>query len=68
MIDRRAKVLAKGKEVLEEAEGLGGEIDMDDLDQSMTLGDFQAFLKERTETARSCQAAGRAWRRRQGVG
>ena len=47
MIDRRAKVLAKGKEVLEEAEGLGGEIDMDDLDQSMTLGDFQAFLKER---------------------
>lgn len=47
MIDRRAKVLAKGKEVLEQAEEFGGELDMDDLDQSMTIRDFQNLLKDR---------------------
>lgn len=47
MIEKRSKLLAKGKQLLEEAEGLAGSLDMDDLDQEMTIAAFRAMVKDR---------------------
>ena len=47
-IEKRDKLLEKGKEIYKQVEELGGSLDMDDLDQSMTLADFANLLKDRS--------------------
>jgi hypothetical protein len=47
MIEKRNKLLAKGKDLLKQAEELAGSLDMDDLDQEMTIASFRAMVKER---------------------
>lgn len=46
-IEKRSKLLAKGKELLSEAESLAGTLDMEDFDQSMTIAAFRATIKDR---------------------
>lgn len=47
MIDKRAKLLAKGKELFEQSQSLTGGIDMDDLDQTMSIAAFKELVEER---------------------
>lgn len=47
MIEQRAKLLEKGKELVEQTSELAGSIDMDDLDQGMTLEAFRKMIKDR---------------------
>jgi hypothetical protein len=47
MIEKRSKLLKRGKELFEESEGLTGPLDMDDLDQTMTLATFRENVKLR---------------------
>ncbi len=47
LIEKRDKLLAKGKELLKKTEDLSGPMDMDDLDQGMSIGAFRALVKDR---------------------
>jgi hypothetical protein len=47
MIEKRSKLLAKGKLLLTEAESLAGHLDMEDFDQNMTIAAFRASIKDR---------------------
>ena len=47
MIEKKTKLLAKGKEIFTAAEELAGSIDMADLDQDMTLAKFRQMVKDR---------------------
>lgn len=47
LIEKRDKLLAKGKELLKKTEELSGPMDMDDLDQGMSIGAFRALVKDR---------------------
>ena len=47
LIEKRDKLLTKGKELLERTKELSGELDLDDLDQNMTLTTFRYMVKTR---------------------
>ena len=49
-IEERAKLLAKGKLLMEEAEALSGPVDMEELDQDMTLAAFRQAIKDREKS------------------
>jgi hypothetical protein len=46
-IDRRNKLLKQGKDKLVEADKLSGPLDIDDFDQTMTIGAFRTIVKDR---------------------
>jgi hypothetical protein len=47
LIEKRASLLTKGNELMEEAEKYSGQLDMDDLDQEMTISAFRELVKTR---------------------
>lgn len=53
LIERRSKLLAKGKELLAESEAYSGRLNVNEMDQNMTLAEFSRQVKAREKKRRA---------------